>query len=218
MINKFRDFKQRKNFRIYLILIPILAILIFQIPIYHLNNAYAQTMDCSSSLVTRVDGSYNGPVVLDTYFTDASSSAGTTEKPLKLEVGPGEGPASLAVVLVNRSQQIGYAVSGYLQLPKGFKPGGISAEPEARAMFDAVKGSGLNTPALASYFATVSPGQTFTLYFDINVLDDAKVGTYDASLIVKYTTAANQGGCNSALLDVPFVLPVKVILDIVLTN
>jgi len=218
MINKFQDLDRIKKFTIYLILIPIVAIIIFQIPVFQQNNAYAQTIDCSSSLVTRVDGSYNGPVVLDAYFTDASSSAGTTEKPLKLEVGPGEGPTTLAVVLVNRSQQTGYAVQGFLQLPKGFKPGGISAEPEARAMFNPIKGSGFNTPALASYFATVTPGQTFTLYFDIIVLDEAKVGTYNASLIGRYTTAENQRGCNSALLNVPFVLPGKVILDIVSTN
>ena len=106
----------------------------------------------------------------------------------------------------------------FFRLPKGFKPGGISAEPEARAMFNPVKGSGFNTPAIASYFGTVTPGLTFTLYFNIIVLDDAKVGTYNASLIGRYTTAENQRGCNSALLNVPFVLPGKVILDIVSTN
>ncbi len=93
MINKFHDFDRIKKFTIYLILIPIITIILFQISMVQQNNAYAQTIDCSSSLVTRVDGSYNGPIVLDAYFTDASSSAGTPEKPLKLEVGPGEGPA-----------------------------------------------------------------------------------------------------------------------------
>ena len=218
MICRFPYFKLEKKIGVYLSSIIIISILIFQIPIFSHNNAYGQTVSCSTSLVDRVDASYNGPVVLDTYLTDTSSSAGTTEKPLKLEVGPGDGPTTLAVVLVNRSQQDIYAITGYLKLPTGFKAGGISATPEARAMFTPSKITDFVNPAVASYFSTIAPGETFTLYFDINVLENSKVGTYNASLIVKYFTIDNQRGCNSALLDVPFVLPGKVILDIVSTN
>jgi len=218
MIHIFSNFKLRNKIGIYLSIIAITTILIFQIPILSHNNAYGQSVSCSTSLVDRVDASYNGPVVLDTYLTDTSSSAGTTENPSKLEVGPGDGPATLAVVLVNRSQQDIYAITGYLKLPTGFKAGGISATPEARAMFSPTKFTDFINPSVASYFSTIGAGETFTLYFDINVLDNAKVGTYDASLIVKYFTIDNQHGCNSALLDVPYVLPGKVILDIVSTN
>jgi hypothetical protein len=211
-----QNFKFKNKFGIYLIIIVITSILIIQIPIF--SNAYGQSVSCQTSLVDRVDASYNGPVVLDTYLTDTSSSAGTTEKPSKLEVGPGDGPTTLAVVLVNRSQQDIYAITGYLKLPNGFKAGGISATPEARAMFTPTKFTDFVNPSVASYFSTIGPGETFTLYFDINVLDNAKVGTYNAALIVKYFTVDNQRGCNSALLDVPYVLPGKVILDIVSTN
>ena len=38
------------------------------------NSAYAQQMDCTSSLNTRIDADYNGPVFQDSYWTDASAS------------------------------------------------------------------------------------------------------------------------------------------------
>ena len=218
MIFTVQDFASRRNFGIHLGVIAIFTVLIFQILVLNPYDAYGQSVSCSSSIVDRVDSSYNGPVVLDTYLTDTSSSAGTKEKPLKLEIGPGDGPTTLAVVLVNRSQQDIYAITGYLKLTEGFKAGGISATPEARAMFSPGRNTDFIDPAVASYFSTLAPGETFTLYFDINVLDTAKVGTYNAAMIVKYFTIDNQRGCNSALLDVPFVLPGKVILDIVSTN
>lgn len=217
-MSKFQCFGIRRAPKINFVLIPIIIFLVFQVIVPNSMNAYAQSFDCDSSLVTRVDASYQGPVVLDTYLTDASAATGTVENPKKVEIGPSEGPTTLAVVLVNRSQQDLYAITGYLKLPKGFSAGGTSATPEARAMFSPVKGAGFNDPAIASYFSTISPGQTFTLYFDINVLDDVKVGNYYASLIVKYYTVNNLRGCNSALLDAPFVLPGKVILDIVSNN
>ena len=42
---------------------------------YPQNIAQAQTRDCLSTVVTRVDADYNGPVFLDAYWTDRSASS-----------------------------------------------------------------------------------------------------------------------------------------------
>ena len=179
------------------------------------NSAYAQQMDCTSSLNTRIDADYNGPVFQDSYWTDASASTEEQLNPLALEVGPGEGPSTLAVVLVNRSPIETYALTGFMKLPDvGFEPSGISATPEARAYFQSVTGRGITNPAMATYHDKVEEGGTFTLFFDVKITDEAKVGTYAAALIVDFNTAIHARSCKSALLIVPFVLPGKVILDI----
>ncbi|MCE9651768.1 MAG: hypothetical protein K8Q89_01710 [Nitrosarchaeum sp.] len=192
--------------------------MIFEIAILP-NNVYAQTTSasCTDSLVTSINSSYNGPVIVDSYFTDSSSSTGTIEKPSKLEIGPGDGPTTLAVVITNRSQLEVYAVTGFLKLPNGFSPGGISANRDQLDRRGGIFADFAN-PAIASYGGTVGPAETITLYFDLNVLDTATVGKHNAQLIVKFYTIYSQAGCNSALIDVPFVLPGKVILDIVSTN
>jgi hypothetical protein len=173
-----------------------------------------QVRDCVSTLITRVDADYNGPVFLDSYWTDRSASSTDTLNPIELEVGVDEGPSTLAVVLVNRSPLELYAVTGYLKLPDEFKPSGISASPEAKAYFDSVAGRRDQNVAYSSHYDTLSEGEVFTLYFDVNVGPEAKIGTYAGSLIVDYSTPEYVRSCKSALLTVPFVLPGKVILDL----
>ena len=180
--------------------------------------AFAQSKDCLSSLTTRIDSTYSGPVFLDSYWTDQAASSTSSTSTLKKEVGPGDGVSSLATVLVNRSAQDIYAVTGYLKLPVGFKPAGISGSQEARALFDPVKGQGFTDAAEASFNSKIPAGETFTLYFDINATEQAKVGSYGSSLIVKYYNTNESQGCTSALLDVPFLLPGRVILDAVTTT
>ena len=172
-----------------------------------------QTRDCLSTLVTRVDADYNGPVFLDSYWTDRSASSADTLNPTELEVGVDEGPSTLAVVLVNRSPLELYAVTGYLKLPDEFTPGGISASPEAKTYFNSMAGRTVQNIAYASHYDTLSEGEVFTLYFDVNVGPDVKIGTYAGSMIVDYSTPDYVRSCKSALLTVPFVLPGKVILD-----
>ena len=176
--------------------------------------ASAQTHDCLSTLVTRVDADYNGPVFLDSYWTDRSASSQDTLNPTELEVGTNEGPSTLAVVLVNRSPLELYAVTGFLKLPDEFEPGGISAAPESKAYFSSTTGRLTQNIAMASYYDTLSEGEVFTLYFDVNVGPEAKRGTYGSSLIVDYSTPDSVRSCKSALLTVPFILPGKVILDL----
>ncbi len=200
---------------IKLLSISVLFSVLMLSSIAYSNHAHAQTMDCLSKLTTRIDSDYQGPVFLDSYWTDSSASSEEQLNPIELEVGPGEGPSTLAVVLTNRSTLEAFAITGFMKLPgEGFEPGGISATPEARAYFQAVTGSGITNPALATYHDKVEPGETFTLHFDLNILDEATVGTYASALIIDFSTPVHVRSCKSSLLIVPFILPGKVILDV----
>src|SRR6185312_7455186 len=68
--------------------------------------------------------------------------------------------------------------------------------------------------SVASAYSIVKSGDTFVLYFDMNVLKQTKVGEYNTSLILKYTKI-NQIGQLVSTIDVPFRLTGKVILDVV---
>jgi hypothetical protein len=181
--------------------------------------ADAQTRDCTSKLVTRVDADYNGPVFLDAYFTDNTDTSGTSLNPIQLEVGPGEGPSSLAVVLSNRGSLDLYAIVGYLSLPDGFEASGISDSKEAKNLFATMKGRGIGSSATAApYMGQVIEGEVFTLYFDVNITDEALVSGHAGQMIVDYSTPEHVRSCKSALLTIPFILPGKVVLDIGLEN
>ena len=85
-------------------------------------------------------------------------------------------------------------------MPKGFEP-------------IAGKNNG-TSQSVASAYSIVKSGDTFVLYFDMNVLKQTKVGGYNTSLILKYTKI-NQIGQLVSTIDVPFRLTGKVILDVV---
>ena len=149
------------------------------------NMAEAQTRDCLSTVVTRVDADYNGPVFLDAYWTDRSaSSGGDVLNPSELIVGPGEGQSTLAVVFSNRSPLELYAITGYLRLPAGFEPGGTSAEPEAKSYFTNTISKNTVNVSQASYFGKLIEGEVFTLFFDVNITEKAKVGAYLGQVIL----------------------------------
>ena len=156
----------------------------------HLIDTYAQTD--------------KDPDFLDAYWTENVRSASTTvaiNNLIKKEVGPGEGASTLAVVLVNKGRSDITAVTGYLTLPSGFKPN------EGQR----------NSTAVASFDSIVKPGESFTLYFDVYILKEAKVGAYSALLKVKYSKILEVGEIIAAL-NIPFRLPGKVILDTVSQN
>ena len=183
------------------------------------NMAEAQTRDCLSTVVTRVDADYNGPVFLDAYWTDRSASSNVDVlNPNELIVGPGEGQSTLAVVFSNRSPSELYAVTGYLRLPTGFEPGGTSADPEAKSYFSNTISKNTANISQASYFGKLVEGEVFTIYFDINITDNAKVGSYLGQVILDYSIPTYVRSCKSALLDVPFILPGKIILDLTTDN
>jgi hypothetical protein len=170
-------------------------------------------------MTTRIDQFYQGPVFVDAYWTESSASLSTSGSNAEREVGPGEGRATLAVVLLNRGLQDISAATGYLQLPAGFEPAGTSINPEAYTIMSASGNRlGLHGPATASFNSVIPAKSSFTLYFDVNILDSAKVGTQMSQLVVQYYRATDPGLCTSALLKFPLVLSGKTILDIAVTG
>ncbi|MGI0087672.1 MAG: hypothetical protein ACREBI_06890 [Nitrosotalea sp.] len=180
-----------------------------------------QENDCSPPLTTTIDSNYQGPVTVDAYWVDqgvVDTSASATN-PIKKEVGPGEGAAVFAVVLNNRGNNPLNSVTAYLNLPAGFAATGESKIPQLLAQYNPASKVATSNFALASYYGQVPAGGTFILFFNVNVLDNAKVGTFGTNMVVNYKIGVGAPGlnvqsCTSALLQVPFVLPGKVIMDI----
>ena len=149
------------------------------------------------------------PSFLEAYWTDNSestssfSTSGSNNNSIKEEVGPGEGASTLAVVLVNKGRSEITALTGYLTLPtSGFR----AIEGESL-----VNSTGIS---VASHDSIVKPGETFTLHFTIEILDDAKVGAYTGSLKLVYSKVLEVGQISSST-QIPFRVTGKVILDAV---
>ncbi|HEX5976590.1 MAG TPA: hypothetical protein VFY68_04905 [Nitrososphaeraceae archaeon] len=153
------------------------------------------------------------PAFQDSYWTDdnmISASNTSTNDAVKKEVGPGEGTATLAVVLVNKARSDITAVKGYLSLPPGFKAiGVIPAADLGKNM------SGLSEYTVDSYDSIIKSGETFTLYFDMSVLKNAKVGPYIASLDLVYSKVLETGQITVKDIAIPFRVTGKVILDVI---
>ncbi|MGI0007591.1 MAG: COG1361 S-layer family protein, partial [Nitrosotalea sp.] len=156
------------------------------------------------------------PVVVDSYWVDqgTSSSTDVTSNPVKKEIGPGEGPSVFAVVFNNRGTAFPItSITAFLNLPAGFTPTGESANPQLLEHFNQAARA-TNNPAVGNYYGQVAAGASFTMYFNINVLPTAKVGTFTTTVVANYVQVGVIGQqCTSALLNVPFVLPGKVVLD-----
>lgn len=130
----------------------------------------------------------NAPAVQDSYWTDNLSSIPGARQ-TKVEVGPGEGSSTLAIVLVNKARQDITGVKGVLTLPEGFD---AVASPTNQLGNNRVNLTSDNTSE-ASFRSVVKAGETFTLYFDINVLDDAKVKQYATNLKLLYSKVLDLG-------------------------
>ncbi|HZC21309.1 MAG TPA: hypothetical protein VE223_06665, partial [Nitrososphaeraceae archaeon] len=101
------------------------------------------------------------PAFLDAFWTNnlSANSSVPSNNVVKTEVGPGDGVATLAIVLVNRGRSDLTGVTGYLNLPAGFKP---------------LPGKNNGTSqSIAGFYSVVKAGNTFILYFDMNVLKQA---------------------------------------------
>lgn len=149
------------------------------------------------------------PSFLEAYWTDNSestssfSTSGSNNNSIKEEVGPGEGASTLAVVLVNKGRSEITALTGFLTLPtSGFR----AIEGESL-----VNSTGIS---VASHDSIVGPGETFTLHFTIEILDNAKVGAYTGSLKLVYSKVLEVGQISSST-SIPFRVTGKVILDAV---
>ena len=146
------------------------------------------------------------PSFLEAYWTEDSISTSTsTTNNSKKEIGPGEGTSTLAIVFVNRGRTDITGVTGYLTLPPGFR---------------AIEGeNNVTSPnvAVASYDSIIKAGDTFTMYFMMEVLPQAKVGPYTGDLTLSYSKILEIGQI-SAKMMIPFRLTGKVILDTTLLN
>jgi hypothetical protein len=212
--------------------IPILILMLFSPTVISSFNAYGQTttttttstsgltsqqtQDCFAPLTTILDATYAGPVVVDSYWVDQGTSTSTdvTSNPVKKEIGPGEGASVLAVVFSNRNSNFPItSVTAYLNLPSGFSPTGESANPQLlQQHYQASRA--VSNPAIGNFYGQIAPGASFTIYFNINVLPSARVGTFATTVVTNYVQVGVVGQqCTSALLNVPFVLPGKVIMD-----
>ena len=177
----------------------------------------SQTQDCFAPLTTILDATYAGPVVVDSYWVDQGTSTSTdvTSNPVKKEIGPGEGTSVFAVVFSNRNSNFPItSVTAYLNLPSGFSPTGESANPQLlQQHYQAARAVNAN-PAIGNFYGQIAPGASFTIYFNINVLPSARVGTFATTVVTNYVQVGVVGQqCTSALLNVPLVLPGKVIMD-----
>lgn len=155
----------------------------------------------------------NAPAFQESYWTEnaiisssESSSAMTSSNgSIKKEVGPGDGSSTLAIVLVNKARSELTGVTGYLTLPPGFR---------------AIRGENSVTSldvAVASHASIIKPGESFILYFTINVLKEAKVGAYEAPLELSYSKVLVIGQISSTV-SVPFRITGEVILDAISTS
>ena len=198
-------------------LIPTLIVMLFVPTTLGSLNVYGvETQDCFAPLTTILDATYAGPVVVDSYWVDQGTSTATdvTSNPVKKEIGPGEGASVFAVVFNNRNSNFPItSVTAFLNLPSGFQPTGESANPQLLQKYNQASRVA-NNPAIGNYYGQVPTGGSFTIYFNINVLPTAKVGTFTTTVVTNYVQVGVVGQqCTSALLNVPFVLPGKVVLD-----
>jgi hypothetical protein len=164
--------------------------------------------------------------------TVTTTTSGTVQQ--QREVGPGEGQAILAVVLTNTAFSDITGITGYLTLPNGFSsPIPLSSSNTSpptiysQALSPKLANSSANIvtginkvnqnfPVIASINNVVKAGQTYTLYFKVNVLKTADVGPHTALLRTYYfkTPDPEIGAYRVQTTGVPFVLPGKVILDV----
>jgi len=206
--------------------IPILIVMLFaptaisSFDAYGLNPGQVQgsvdVSDCNAPLTTNIDASYQGPIVVDSYWVDqgTSSTGVVLNNPVKKEIGPGEGAAVFAVILNSRSSSPILSITAYLNLPSGIVPMGSSMNPQLlQANNQASRGTTQNV-AVGDFNGIVQPGDSFVIFFNLKVLPTAKVGSFPTTMTSNYYEQGviNQE-CTSALLDVPFVLPGKVVLD-----
>lgn len=147
------------------------------------------------------------PSFLEAYWTNKPtttlSQSQVPDNPIKVEVGPGEGPSTLAVVLVNTGRSEITGITGDLTLPESFKA--IRGENDVKS----------ENISVASYNSIVKPGESFPLYFTFGVLNDTKVGPYYGSMKITYSKVLETGQIVSNII-VPFRIPGKVILDVIL--
>ena len=143
--------------------------------------------------------------------SSGTSTASTSEVQIQRAVGPGEGPAILAVVLTNTAFSDITGITGYLTLPNGFS----TLVPLSSSGVNYNENVKQNYPAIASISDVVKAGETYTLFFKVDILKTATVGLHSATLRTYYfkTPDPEAGAYRVQTTSVPFVLAGKVVLD-----
>jgi len=200
-----KSFNSILSFGLYPSLIPVVAFLVLFTTFGV--NAFAQSSNSSPPTTTPISVQTDrAPSFLEAYWTEDSISTSTsTTNNSKKEIGPGEGTSTLAIVFVNRGRTDITGVTGYLTLPPGFR---------------AIEGeNNVTSPniAVASYDSIIKAGDTFTMYFTMDVLPQAKVGPYTGDLTLSYSKILEIGQISASMM-IPFRLTGKVILDTTLLN
>jgi hypothetical protein len=148
--------------------------------------------------------------------SNLSNAAGSIAStlPSEREVGPGEGPSFLAVVLSNTAFSDITGIIGYLQLPEGFAATTTTTSTGSTTNDTSANTSPSQT-SIASLSNIVRAGQTYTLYFKVNVLETAQKGFHEALLRINYFKVPEPapGTYRVQTITVPFELPGKIILD-----
>lgn len=142
-----------------------------------------------------VNARFSGPVFLDAYWTDRTTDPAEGTAINKIEVGPGDGASVLAVTMTNRGFSDITNIRGILSLPSGFRAAGTSGD------------------AVATHNELVPAGQTFTLYFQVEVTQNAQVKKYEADLTAEFSRSLESGMPRTNEMVVPFEVTGKVILD-----
>jgi hypothetical protein len=190
------------------------------------NITVTKTRSISSTTLKNIT---EGPVkfvFVNSYWTDnippgavdaGLSSERTAAQPLpavkRQEVGPGEGASILAVVLTYKGFADITGVTGSLELPSGFQDiispvnnnnnnGGSDGNSNSL--------NGESNIVLSSYNRSVKAGQTFVLYFPINVLSSAQVGKeYSGSLKLHFFKLEQEKKSNSKSRTFSKVIPIN---------
>ena len=124
------------------------------------------------------------------------------------EVGPGEGASILAVVLTYKGFADITGVTGSLELPSGFQD--IISPVNNNNNNGGSDGNSNSKTVLSSYNRSVKAGQTFVLYFPINVLSSAQVGKeYSGSLKLHFFKLEQEKKSNSKSRTFSKVIPIN---------
>ena len=155
----------------------------------------------------------------------SSIGSNTSPVPSQQEVGPGDGRSILAIVLSNTGFSDITGIVGYLTPPLGFSATtansmasnnqtGVNFNPNQRAQLQ-LQQQQQQQPAIASLNSVVKAGQTYTLYFKVNILKTATLGPQSALLRLNYfeVPELEPGKYSSETFTIPFTLTGKVILD-----
>jgi len=163
------------------------------------------------------------------YWTESSESVSTASsssdqletppnrennniKKIEKEVGPGEGISTLAIELVNTARSDITAVKGFLTLPSGFQSVFNNITNQDTNGSSTKKNISLSNISSASHNSIVKAGNFFTLFFDINILNDVNIGEYNSTLKIIYSKVLEKGKITS-VIPIQFEIPGKVILD-----